>query len=223
MRFLGLVAAAALLTAGVARADGAPAPPAPTTPASPAPSTPAAPASPPAGAAGASAASAPDPEEAGADFVPGSPKPAVSPYAGSEVAVAGKHDIVIQTPGERTGRQIALAAGLAGGAALLGGIGLYFHLDSKSASDELSADRATNQAWSPALQDTYDRAHRSRVAAGVFYGVGGALVVASVVTLILTEPKTETTILHPRAAGGAPLPMVALGPDGAVLGGRWSF
>ena len=123
-------------------------------------------------------------------------------------------DIVVVTPGERSTKNIAILASLAGAGALLGGVGVYFNLDSKSAADEVSQHRPVSQPWTPARQATYDRAHDSAVKAGVFYGIGGALVLGAVVGLIVTAPKSETTVIHPH---------VAVGPQGATIGGSWEW
>lgn len=123
-------------------------------------------------------------------------------------------DIVVTTPGERSTKNIAILASVAGAGALLGGIGVYWNLDSKSAADEVSAHRQTSVPWTPERQATYDRAHDSAVKAGVFYGLGGALVLGAVVGLIVTVPKAETTVIHPH---------VAIGPEGASIGGSWSW
>ena len=123
-------------------------------------------------------------------------------------------DIVVTTPGDRSTKNIAILASVAGAAALFGGIGLYWNLDSKSAADEVSAHRLLSTPWTPERQATYDRAHDSGVKAGVFYGVGGALLLGAIVGLIVTTPSPETTVIHPH---------VAVGPDGASIGGSWSW
>jgi len=123
-------------------------------------------------------------------------------------------DIVVTSTGERSAKNIAILASVAGAAALIGGLGVYYNLDSKSASDEVSAHRPLSVPWTTDRQATYDRAHDSAVKAEIFYGVGGALLIGAVVGLIVTQPKTETTVIHPH---------VAVGPGGAVLGGSWSF
>jgi hypothetical protein len=123
-------------------------------------------------------------------------------------------DIVVTSTGERSSKNIAILASIAGAAALIGGLGVYYNLDSKSAADEVSAHRPMSVPWTTDRQATYDRAHDSAVKAEIFYGVGGALLIGAVVGLIVTQPKTETTVIHPH---------VAVGPGGAVLGGSWSF
>lgn len=130
-----------------------------------------------------------------------------------QVAV-GHKDIVVTTEGERSAKNIAILASIAGAGALLGGIGVYFNLDSRSAADSVSANSPTSTPWTPARQTTYDRAHDSGVKAEIFYGVGAALVVGAAVGLIVTTPAPETTVIHPH---------ITVQPGGATLGGSWSF
>ena len=149
------------------------------------------------------------PEDGGADYFP---------------APTGK-DIVLEIPGERSTQNIALCAGVAGGGALLVGLGVYYNLDSRSAADAVSAHEATGRAWTAADQSDLTRAHDSGVKAGILYGVGGAMVIGAVVTWIVTEPKTEKRIIHPHGTGKAAPPAVSLAPTpgGALVAGRWSF
>ncbi|HUJ62128.1 MAG TPA: hypothetical protein VLX92_26660 [Kofleriaceae bacterium] len=131
----------------------------------------------------------------------------------------GGKDIVITTEGERSTRNIAVLASIAGAGALLGGVGLYFHLDARSAADQVSADQPTGQPWTPADQTAYDRAHSSSVKAAVFYSLGGAALIGAVVGLIVTAPSSETTVIHPHRGTATFAPA----PGGAVVGGVWSF
>ena len=157
-----------------------------------------------------------------ADIPDDGTRPDAGSGAGSSVAPSDRpvqvpfhhKDIVVTTPGERSSKNIAILASVAGAAVVLGGLGLYYNLDSKSAADEVSAHLPMSVPWTPARQATYDRAHDSAVKAEVFYGVGGALLLGAVVGLIVTQPKSETTVIHPH---------VAVGPGGAVRGGSWSF
>src|SRR5206468_6156862 len=80
-------------------------------------------------------------------------------------------DIVVTTEGERSSKNIAILASIAGAAVVFGGVGLYFNLDAKSASDEVSAHRPMSVPWTPQRQATYDRANDSTTKAEIFYGV----------------------------------------------------
>jgi hypothetical protein len=150
------------------------------------------------------------------------PRAARADGGGDYVRLPPPHDILITTPGQRSTKNIAILSALAGAALVFGGIGLYENLDSKSAADKVSASSATGIAWNSTLQDDYDRAHRSGVAAGVCYGIGGALLVGAAAYLIATVPASETTVIHPHA-GGPPTRTLAHGPRGAVLGGVWRW
>lgn len=125
-------------------------------------------------------------------------------------------DIVIDTPNDRSTSNIILVSSLAGGGAILGGIGLYFHLDSRSQSDKVSATAPTGRPWTGANQSAVDTAASDRTAAAVFYGVGGALIIAAAVTLMLTDPGSTRTVIHPHTA-------LAPVPGGAIAMHEWSF
>jgi hypothetical protein len=129
-----------------------------------------------------------------------------------------KKDIVITVDRDRDAKNIAILAALAGGGAVLGAFGVYFNLDSRDAAKAISPSSPTGVPWLAPQQADYDRAHSSAVKAGIFYGVGGAAVIGSIVYLIITAPGSETTVIHPHYA-----PTVAPTPGGAVLGGAWSF
>lgn len=123
-------------------------------------------------------------------------------------------DIVIRTDRPRSATNIAEVAGLAGVGVILGGVGLYYHLDSRDNANAVSPDRPTNQPWTAADKDKFDTAHSSAVKAGILYGVGGAAVIASVVLLIVTDPGQNETVIHPH---------VSSTPGGAIFGNVWSF
>jgi hypothetical protein len=127
-----------------------------------------------------------------------------------------RKEIVIDIPGERSRtNKLVLAATTAAGV-IAGGVGLYWHLDSRSASNEVSSDVFTGHAWSAADEAEVARADRSRTRAAIAYTVGGAFITAAIVALIVTEPKSEQTVIRPHAS---------LQPTtgGAVVGGMWSF
>ena len=133
----------------------------------------------------------------------------------------GEGDIVIETPGERPLENKLLVGGLAGAGVLASALGLYFHLDSRSASSDVSASKFTGHAWTADDQALVDRADRSRGRAIIGYSVGGALLIVAAITLIVTEPRSETTVIHPHRARS--IPVVAPTEGGALFGGMWSF
>jgi hypothetical protein len=127
--------------------------------------------------------------------------------------------ITIVAPGERSTNNKLALVGIAGAGLVAGAVGLYFHLDSQSASDDVGTDVFTGTAWSPAHQDLVDRADGSRTAAIAMYSVGGAFLVGAIAYWIVTDPGDETIVIQPRTAQ----PTIVPTPGGAVVGGTWSF
>lgn len=154
------------------------------------------------------------------------PEPAPAPPAEpptNEMYVPSKRtrvdDIVVKSRPDRPTKSVIVLAAAAGVSVIVGGVGVYYHLDSRDASNEINAHKHTGVAWTAEKQDTYDRAHSSAVAAGVFYGIGGALLIGTAIAYMITEPAEETTILHPHTS----TPVVAPTQGGAIVGGMWSF
>jgi hypothetical protein len=129
-------------------------------------------------------------------------------------------DYTIKSPGERSLQQDIILASVAGGGALFGLIGGYYHYDSNSQSNKVTATTPTNHPWSPADQAAYDQANSSRTKAIVFYSISGAALITAAVYLILTDPPGTETVIHPHRRF---VPKVELAPSGAVLGGGWTF
>jgi hypothetical protein len=130
-----------------------------------------------------------------------------------------RRDIVVEIPGERSLPTKLAVGGIAAGGVLAGVVGLYFHLDSRSAVDNVDAGRFVGKPWTQDQVDQVDRAARSRTRAAIGYGVGGALVIGAVIAFIVTDPKSETSVIHTTRA----TPIVSPVPDGAVVGGAWRF
>ncbi|HEV7556418.1 MAG TPA: hypothetical protein VGO00_13220 [Kofleriaceae bacterium] len=129
-------------------------------------------------------------------------------------------DYTITSPGERTTKNEIILASIAGGGALFGLIGGYYHRDSHSASNKVTAIFPTNHPWSATDQASYDQAESSRTKAIVFYSIGGAALVTAAVYLIVTQPADTQTLIHPHRRF---VPKVDVAPTGAVLGGGWTF
>ena len=125
-------------------------------------------------------------------------------------------DIIIKSTPDRPAKTIAILAGVAGAGLLIGGVGVYYNLDARTAADNVSAQVFTNTTWTAARQADYDRANRSSTRAEIAYGVGGSLLVAAAIALIVTAPAEETTVIHPHL-GAAPT------RGGASLSADWSF
>ena len=134
---------------------------------------------------------------------------------------AGK-DIYIKSYPDRS-RANVMGLSIAGGAGLLlGAVGLYFHLDSRDLSGSVSTQKFTGEAWTPERQATYDSANRSATVAGVFYGIGGAVLLGTAIAYMVTEPKMETMVIRPHTSP-KPTALVAPTRGGALVGGTWSF
>lgn len=132
---------------------------------------------------------------------------------------ANSRDIVIEIPGERSSKNLALLAGIGTAALATGVFGLYYNLDGKKAADKVNAGDFTGRVWTPEAQANYDRAERDRTRAIVLYSAAGALAVATAVVLIVTEPASTTTTIHPHVAS-AIVPM----PGGGAFATRaWRF
>lgn len=125
-------------------------------------------------------------------------------------------DIVIRVNRDRDTNNILLISGIAGAGAILGAVGVYYNLDSRDAARAVSPKMPTHQPWTAAQQADYDRAHSSGVKAGIFYGVGGAALIAAAVLFIATAPGEDKTVIHPHYA-------IAPTPGGAFVARAWSF
>lgn len=136
------------------------------------------------------------------------------------IARADNKDIVIEIPGERTMEQKVLVGGIAGAGLLVGAIGAYFHYDSSQASDEVGSAKFTGHAWTAEDRALVDQADRSRTLAIVGYSVGGALLIGAIVAYVITDPPSETAVIHPHGRGSA---MLTPTPGGAMAFGTWSF
>ena len=127
-------------------------------------------------------------------------------------------ELEIEVPGERSRNNKLVIGGMLAAGALGGALGLYWHLDSRDASDAVSSDRFTGEAWTEEHAAQVDRAQRSKSRATVAYAVGGAFLLASVITYIVTEPESETAVIRTGVSVTAP-------PrgSGAIVGKLWSF
>jgi hypothetical protein len=126
-------------------------------------------------------------------------------------------EIVVDIPGMRTPQTKLMLYSLAAAGVVAGGIGLYFHLDSRSAANAVSRSIFEGETWTQDRQDRLEEGQRSKSRAALSYTLGGLFVTGTIVALILSEPKSERTVIRPRHAGIAPT------PGGAVVGAGWSF
>ncbi|MDB4955651.1 MAG: hypothetical protein JWO36_3220 [Myxococcales bacterium] len=135
---------------------------------------------------------------------------------------ADTRDIVIETPGERTPKNKLVIGGIAGAGVLIGALGAYFNLDSRNAAADVSTHDFTHLPWTPERQSRYDQANSSGTDAKIAYGLGGAMLLGAVIAYLATDPKPETTVIHPHQAGPSPTIQPVPG-GGAMVGGSWSF
>lgn len=129
-------------------------------------------------------------------------------------------DIVVEIPGERTRTNQIVLGSLLGSGVVIGALGLYFNLDARSAKQDVDARIFTGRVWTQREVDLVARADRSSTRAAIAYGIGGALVAASAIAFILTDPKSETSVIRTTR----PAPVLAPSTSGgAILGGAWRF
>lgn len=131
----------------------------------------------------------------------------------------------------RSGTEKVVIGSLLGGAALFGGFGVLFTLDSKSNADAVSASGTfTGEVYTPKLDSKRRHALRSRKLAIAGYAIGGAFLAASAVAYIVTDPGTEVLDMNEyqrredqkrsEPAGEAALVPVR---GGALVENTWAF
>jgi len=142
----------------------------------------------------------------------------VIPPAAAQPAPRHMRDITIEVPGERSRNNKLVIGGVAAAGAIVSVLGVYWHLDSRDASNEVSADAFTGKAWGDDEIALVDRAERSKTRATVAYSIGGALLIGAVAAWIFTAPKSETAIIRTG--------VIVTPPDhggGGVVSKMWSF
>lgn len=142
---------------------------------------------------------------------------------------APDEDIQFRMDKPRTDKQLVVIGSLMGGAAVFGGVGLGFHLRSRSLSNEISAVADhTGRIYDQTIDDKRSSAGVARTVSIVSYSIGGAFLIAGAVALYVTEPGTEVVTVGKERQPPPPPPPVsrlwlAPGPDGAVVGTGWRF
>lgn len=127
-------------------------------------------------------------------------------------------EITVEIPGERSRNNKIMCASITAAGAIASAFAVYWHLDSRDASNELSADAFTGEAWTPEKVALVERADRSKTRATVAYSIGGALLIGAIATWILTEPESETAII--RTGGVTVTPTF---DGGGMVTKLWSF
>jgi len=142
---------------------------------------------------------------------PPAPEPARAPVP------VRTREIRIDVPGERTLNNKLVVGGVFAAGLVASTLGVYWHLDSRDASNAVSADEFTGEAWTDEKIALVDRADRSKTRAIVAYSIGGALLIGAVAAYIFTEPNSETAVIHTGV-------VVAPTPDGGGMVTKlWSF
>jgi len=126
-------------------------------------------------------------------------------------------EIVIDVPGVRSLKTKIVLGSVLGAGTLAGLVGLYFHVESRSAANEVSKQVFNGQTWTPDRQLRFEDGEQARGRAIASYAIGRAFVIGAIVALIVTEPKSEQAVIRPRHAGIVPV------PGGAIAGAGWSF
>jgi hypothetical protein len=109
---------------------------------------------------------------------------------------------VVKRQTERTPGQTAILLGLFGASAAAGGLGLYFHLESRDAAEEVGSVRSRPAAtWTPARQATYDDAHVAGTRAITGYAAGGVLLGAALGYAWVTRSREREVVLVPVERG----------------------
>jgi hypothetical protein len=165
-------------------------------------------------------APAPEPAPATEPAPAPAPAPVTVPTPDDERAPVTRvrsRDITIEVPGERSRNNKLIIGGIFGGGVLVSALGLYYHLDSRDAANEVSADRFNGKSWTEKQEDLVARADRSKTRATVAYAIGGGLLIGAIVAYIVTAPKSETAVIH---TGGV---VVVPTDEGGMVTRMWSF
>ena len=125
--------------------------------------------------------------------------------------------IEIEVPGERSRNNKLMVGGLLAAGVIGGALGVYWHLDSRDASDAVASDEFTGEAWTDDHVALVERAERSKTRAIVAYSIGGAFVLGTIITYIVTDPKSETAVIRTGAV------VTPTTDGGAMVSKAWSF
>ena len=145
------------------------------------------------------------------------PAPATPDYFGR---ASKPGTISYQDDGDRSPSDRHLIVGLYVGAAVVGGLGLYFHLDSRAAANDVSNQNEATGPWTAALQSTYDRGHHDGELAEISYGVAGSLLLGAIIATWWTQPKPRTAQVD---VSRIPTPVVSPTRNGGVVSAQWDF
>lgn len=131
----------------------------------------------------------------------------------------GETQLTYHREGSRSTNEKIVVASIFGTSLLAAGIGTYYLRDSNRLSDSLSASGThTGKAWSAQLEQTRKDAVQAGTFAKVGYGLTFALVLAGIVTYIVTEPDEEVAYQDWQTRS-----FVIPSQDGVLAGRAWSF
>ncbi len=147
-----------------------------------------------------------------------SPASAEPDYFGNSDA----DEIKIRLDRPRSTTERIVIGALLGGALVVGGLGVGFHLDSRAIADELAADGPTGLVYTQELEDRRRSGVRSGHLASASYTVGGLLLIGSLAALIITQPESEVLTVDGQP-DKTPVTLVPMPGGGAIVGATWSF
>ena len=128
-------------------------------------------------------------------------------------------DVLFRIDRERTAGDWYLVGGLAGGALVMTGVSLLFHVSANGAASDVEADRFTGRTWTDDLQSRYDDSVRNGRIATIGYAIAGGLAVGTIVAFLLTDPGSEL-VRRPKTT---PEPYVVPTQGGLMLGQEFVF
>lgn len=150
-----------------------------------------------------------------------------APAAAQDYFTSDANSVSFEVDRARGRSERILIASLLGGAGLVGGVGLLFHLDSERRSSEVSVrpGRHTGLIYTEERDRTRRAAIRSRNFAVAGYSVGGGLLIAALVTYVVTDPGRDIITVGEEPAPPPPTSslLVEPVPGGAVVAGQWDF
>jgi len=136
-----------------------------------------------------------------------------------------KAPLTYRVDGARSRNQKVVLVSLAGATVLATAVGVYFHMDARDATREVEAlsGEHTNRVYTPEVDARRQDAVNSGTAATVFYGLGSALLISTVVAFIVTSPPDE---IHEYKSGNdsrISVPYIVPVDGGAMIGKQWTY
>lgn len=131
----------------------------------------------------------------------------------------GETQLTYRQEGSRTTNEKIALVSIFGSSLLAAGVGTYYLRDSIKLGDEISASGLhTGKAWSLALEQTRKDAVQSSTIATISYGFAAGLLLAGIVTYIVTEPDDEVGYRDWQTRS-----FIIPSQNGVLAGQAWSF